>query len=105
MRGWIEAFAVVSSTHQDEFELVFVEAVDPHDATICVQHGLARARDPYEDGLLLLAVAGSMAAHRGRRRTGATKGRVPQAGGAAARHLRAWRLVFASTAARRHQRR
>ena len=56
--GWLDAFALVSSVHQDEFERAYMEAVDPRDATILIERGLVRARVrcPYEDGLLLLAL-------------------------------------------------
>lgn len=33
-----------AATHRDEFEEVYAEAVDPGDAIIATQHGLARAR-------------------------------------------------------------
>ncbi len=58
MRGkWIEAFALLGSVHQDEFEEVYAGAVDPGDG-IVMHHGLVRARvpDPHQDGLLLLAL-------------------------------------------------
>jgi hypothetical protein len=56
MKGkWIETLALLSNVHQDEFEEVYAEAVDPGDAIITIQHGLirARVRDPLQDGLLL----------------------------------------------------
>ncbi|CAA9229977.1 MAG: hypothetical protein AVDCRST_MAG08-1048 [uncultured Acetobacteraceae bacterium] len=44
MKGkWTEASALISSVHQDEFERVCVEAVDPGDA-IMLHHRLVRAR-------------------------------------------------------------
>ena len=55
--GWLDAFALVSSIHQDEFEQAYVEAVGPGDSSM-MHHRLVRARvpDPHQDGLLLLAL-------------------------------------------------
>ena len=54
---WRDAFALVSSIHQDEFEEVYAGAVDPDDASM-MHHRMVRARvpDPHQDGLLLLAL-------------------------------------------------
>ena len=60
--GWIEAFAFLSSVHQDEFEEVCAGAIGTGDATI-IRHDLlrVRVRDPDEDGMLLLALPGDLA--------------------------------------------
>ncbi len=56
------AFALLSSTHQDEFEEVCMEAINPGDAII-MRHDLLRVRvgDPEEDGVVLLAMPGDLA--------------------------------------------
>ena len=52
--NWIEAFALVSSAHQDEFEEVCAGAIDTGDAII-MRHDLlrVRVRDPAEEVVLL----------------------------------------------------
>lgn len=53
----IRAFALLSSTHQDEFEEVCAAAIETGDAII-MRHDLlrVRVRDPQEEVLLLLAL-------------------------------------------------
>ena len=59
---WIEAFALLSGVHEDDFEEALAEGVDPRDATV-IHYGLVRARvrDPQEDFLLLMALKGDLA--------------------------------------------
>ena len=53
----VRAFALLSSTHQDEFEEVCMEAINPGDAII-MRHDLlrVRVRDPAEEIVLLMAL-------------------------------------------------
>jgi hypothetical protein len=57
--GWIDAFAVLSATHEAEFEAACGEAIDPRDATIA-PHPFVRVRlpDVAEEVLLMLALTG-----------------------------------------------
>jgi hypothetical protein len=63
--SWVEAFALVSSAHQDEFEEVCAAAIDTGDAII-MRHDLlrVRVRDPAEEGVLLLALTRCGQHHR-----------------------------------------
>ena len=62
---WMRAFALVSKTHQDQFEEVYVEAIDPGDAII-MRHDFLRVRlrDPTEEVLLMMGLTRCGQHHR-----------------------------------------
>ena len=56
-RGWIDAFAVISATHEAEFGAACEEAICPYDATVIPHPFLrVRVRHPVDDIILLLAL-------------------------------------------------
>ena len=60
--GWIDAFAAFSRTHEADFDAACAEAVSPGGAVVTFHDWLrVRVRDPYEDGMLLLALPGDLA--------------------------------------------
>ena len=54
--NWLEAFALVSSAHQDEFEEVCAGAIDAGDA-ITMRHDLLRVRVRSRDDEIVLLLA------------------------------------------------
>jgi hypothetical protein len=63
--GWIDAFAVLSTTHAPEFEVAFDEALEPCGAT-AVPHPFLRVtlRDVGDEVLLLMALSRAGQAYR-----------------------------------------
>ena len=54
--GWIDAFAVLSATHEAEFEAACEEAICPYDATV-VPHPFLRVRVRHPDDEIVLVLA------------------------------------------------